>query len=163
MEYLKGRQPPLLVSNRDPWTVVLRTEESQEPKFLSHCITRWRCQNGWIFGKVPNGLWPPPLIFGKSCWGPEENLDPGSLENDQKWKKFPQNYEKWQKIAEITAKEGYFCKNDGRRQKRQKFPYLDSTIFSWGLIKTKRPYLITYCTIYSDRTKQTLAFIDQTN
>ena len=24
-------------------------------------------QNGWIFGKVPNGLWPPPLIFGKSC------------------------------------------------------------------------------------------------
>ena len=23
-------------------------------------------QNGWIFGKVPNGLWPPaPLIFGK--------------------------------------------------------------------------------------------------
>ena len=63
---------------------------------------------------------PPPLIFGKSCWGPEENLDPGSLENDQKWKKFPQNYEKWQKIAEITAKEGYFCKNDGRRQKKAK-------------------------------------------
>ena len=27
----------------------------------------WRYQNGWIFGKVPNGLWPPPLIFGKSC------------------------------------------------------------------------------------------------
>ena len=28
-------------------------------------------QNGWIFGKVPNGLWPPPspLIFGKSCCG----------------------------------------------------------------------------------------------
>ena len=24
----------------------------------------WRYQNGWIFGKVPNGLWP--LIFGKS-------------------------------------------------------------------------------------------------
>ena len=25
-------------------------------------------QNGWIFGKVPNGLWPPPLlIFGKLC------------------------------------------------------------------------------------------------
>ena len=25
------------------------------------------CQNGWIFGKVPNGLWSPPLlIFGKS-------------------------------------------------------------------------------------------------
>ena len=23
-------------------------------------------QNGWIFGKVPNDLWPP-LIFGKSC------------------------------------------------------------------------------------------------
>ena len=23
-------------------------------------------QNGWIFKKVPNGLWPPPLIFGKS-------------------------------------------------------------------------------------------------
>ena len=21
-------------------------------------------QNGWIFGKVPNGLWPSPLIFG---------------------------------------------------------------------------------------------------
>ena len=21
---------------------------------------RWRHQNGWIFGKVPNGLWPPP-------------------------------------------------------------------------------------------------------
>ena len=30
---------------------------------------RWRHQNGWIFGKVPNGLWPPPLIFGKSCCG----------------------------------------------------------------------------------------------
>ena len=26
-------------------------------------------KNGWIFGKVPNGLWPPPLIFGKSCCG----------------------------------------------------------------------------------------------
>ena len=28
----------------------------------------WPYQNGWIFGKVPNGLWPPPslLIFGKS-------------------------------------------------------------------------------------------------
>ena len=25
-------------------------------------------QNGWIFGKVPNGLWPP-LIFGKSYCG----------------------------------------------------------------------------------------------
>ena len=24
-------------------------------------------QNGWFFVKVPNGLWPPPLIFGKSC------------------------------------------------------------------------------------------------
>ena len=24
-------------------------------------------QNGWIFGKVPNGLCPPPLIFGKLC------------------------------------------------------------------------------------------------
>ena len=24
-------------------------------------------QNGWIFGKVPNGLWPPPLTFGKLC------------------------------------------------------------------------------------------------
>ena len=24
-------------------------------------------QNGWIFEKVPNGRWPPPLIFGKSC------------------------------------------------------------------------------------------------
>ena len=22
-------------------------------------------QNRWIFGKVPNSLWPPPLIFGK--------------------------------------------------------------------------------------------------
>ena len=27
----------------------------------------WRLQNRWNFGKVPNGLWPPPLIFGKSC------------------------------------------------------------------------------------------------
>ena len=28
----------------------------------------WRYQNRWIFGKVPNGLWPPPLlIFGKLC------------------------------------------------------------------------------------------------
>ena len=27
----------------------------------------WPHQNGWILGKVPNGLWPPPLIFGKSC------------------------------------------------------------------------------------------------
>ena len=26
-------------------------------------------QNGWIFGKVPNGLWPPPIIFGKLCCG----------------------------------------------------------------------------------------------
>ena len=33
----------------------------------------WKClrdgcwyQNGWIFGKVPYRLWPPPLIFGKS-------------------------------------------------------------------------------------------------
>ena len=26
-------------------------------------------QNGWIFGKVPNGSWPLPLIFGKSCCG----------------------------------------------------------------------------------------------
>ena len=29
----------------------------------------WAHQNGWNFGKVPNGLWPPPLIFGKSCCG----------------------------------------------------------------------------------------------
>ena len=27
-----------------------------------------RYQIGWIFGKIPNGLWPPPLIFGKSCF-----------------------------------------------------------------------------------------------
>ena len=26
----------------------------------------WPHQNGWIFGKVTKGLWPP-LIFGKSC------------------------------------------------------------------------------------------------
>ena len=28
----------------------------------------WPYQNGWIFGKIPNGLWPPPppLISGKS-------------------------------------------------------------------------------------------------
>ena len=26
----------------------------------------WRLQNRWIFGKVPNDFWPPPLIFGKS-------------------------------------------------------------------------------------------------
>ena len=26
----------------------------------------WRHQNGWIFGKVPNGLWPTPFIFGKT-------------------------------------------------------------------------------------------------
>ena len=25
----------------------------------------WRNQIRWIFGKIPNGLWPPPLIFGK--------------------------------------------------------------------------------------------------
>ena len=23
----------------------------------------WRYQNGWIFGKVPNGLWPPPHFW----------------------------------------------------------------------------------------------------
>ena len=46
---------------------------------INHCIAegkevRQPClreassyQNGWFFGKVPNGLWPPPLIFGKSC------------------------------------------------------------------------------------------------
>ena len=28
----------------------------------------WPYQNGWIFGKIPNGLWPP-LIFGKSYCG----------------------------------------------------------------------------------------------
>ena len=27
-----------------------------------------RCQIGWIFGKIPNSLWPPPLIFGKLYW-----------------------------------------------------------------------------------------------
>ena len=26
-----------------------------------------RSQIGWIFGKIPNGLWPFPLIFGKLC------------------------------------------------------------------------------------------------
>ena len=26
----------------------------------------WQNQNGWIFGKNRNGLWPPPLTFGKS-------------------------------------------------------------------------------------------------
>ena len=26
----------------------------------------WKYQNGWIFRKVPNRFWPPPLIFGKS-------------------------------------------------------------------------------------------------
>ena len=26
----------------------------------------WPYQNGCFFGKVPNGLCPPPLIFGKS-------------------------------------------------------------------------------------------------
>ena len=26
----------------------------------------WRLQNGWIFGKIPNSLWPP-LILGRSC------------------------------------------------------------------------------------------------
>ena len=25
----------------------------------------WRHPNGWIFGKVPNGLWPPPSHFRK--------------------------------------------------------------------------------------------------
>ena len=28
---------------------------------------RWHYQIGWISGKIPNGLWPPPLIFGKLC------------------------------------------------------------------------------------------------
>ena len=27
----------------------------------------WHLQKWWFFGKVPNGLWSPPLIFGKSC------------------------------------------------------------------------------------------------
>ena len=26
-----------------------------------------RYQIGWFFGKIRNGLWPPPLFFGKSC------------------------------------------------------------------------------------------------
>ena len=35
--------------------------------YQSHASLRdvSRFQIGWIFGKVQNGLWPPPLIFGK--------------------------------------------------------------------------------------------------
>ena len=27
-----------------------------------HLRDGWQCQNGWIFGKIPNGLWPPPSL-----------------------------------------------------------------------------------------------------
>ena len=37
--------------------------------FLDSFRDGWRHQNGWIFGKVPNGICPPPLIFGKSYCG----------------------------------------------------------------------------------------------
>ena len=32
-----------------------------------HCSIREAClcQNGWIFGKFPNGFWPPPPLFRK--------------------------------------------------------------------------------------------------
>ena len=33
-------------------------------KCRSKLRDRWCYQIGWIFGKIPNGLWPP-LIFGK--------------------------------------------------------------------------------------------------
>ena len=32
--------------------------------FKSVLRDEWRHQNGWIFGKTANGLWPPPLVFG---------------------------------------------------------------------------------------------------
>ena len=39
-------------------------------------------QDGWIFGKLPNGLWPPHPIFGKLCcafFGRPENLQRNSF------------------------------------------------------------------------------------
>ena len=49
--------------------VDLRFREHKSANFTIDLRDGWRLQNGWIFGKVPNGLWPPPLIFGKSCCG----------------------------------------------------------------------------------------------
>ena len=43
------------------------TTQNQSEFFSSSLRDAFPFQNGWIFGKVPNSLWPPapPLIFGK--------------------------------------------------------------------------------------------------
>ena len=56
---LKATSPP-------PFTEVRHFD----PRKIWTLRDRWRYENGWIFRKVPNGLWPPPpppLDFGKSC------------------------------------------------------------------------------------------------
>ena len=35
------------------------------PKSGTRIRDGWSHKNGWLFIKVSNGLWPPPLIFGK--------------------------------------------------------------------------------------------------
>ena len=52
-----------LSSQWGPHTIFCLILQTVQSSWLRRDISP--CQNGWIFGKVPNGLWPP-LIFGKS-------------------------------------------------------------------------------------------------
>ena len=45
------------------WYAWHQMHVSQQPKLPFRIREASHIQNGWIFGKVPNGLWPPPPSF----------------------------------------------------------------------------------------------------
>ena len=54
-----------IMKNNVKVTIQMFSGLSKSSKTWCRLRDGWRYQKGWIFGKVPNGLWPPPLIFGK--------------------------------------------------------------------------------------------------